>query len=272
MKKLNVYYALVDNMGDRLNPYIMRRLFGFEIRRVTPLTCELSGIGSGLGQFTFSDKPWLASGEWFTGKMFPETCVWGTGFIRSGHERPFYRPKMHFNAVRGELSKKKAEKLLGTRLDSVLGDGGILAEQALGERPPKKYSVGVAAHYKEQNHPAFKHILDTTPGALWIDMCGETETVIRDIASCEVVISSSLHALIVADSFHIPNIHIHVSDAMLGDGFKFKDYYSAYGLDHIPHEYDGEHTITVSEIIDNYRVPFNKVEMMKENMLRSFPF
>lgn len=272
MKKLNVYYALVDNMGDKLNPYILHRLFGLEIRRVTPLTCELSGIGSGLGQFTFSDKPWLAMGEWFAGRRFPETCIWGTGFIRSGHERPFYRSKMHFNAVRGELSKKKAEKLIGACINPMLGDGGILAEKAFGIRPSVKYSLGVAAHYKEQNHPIFKHILDATPGALWIDMRGEPETVIRDIASCEAVISSSLHALIVADSFHIPNLHIHASDAMLGDGFKFKDYYSAYSLGHIPYEYDGEHMITVSEIIDNYCIPYNKIEMMKENMIKSFPF
>jgi hypothetical protein len=44
------------------------------------------------------------------------------------------------------------------------------------------------------------------------------------------VISSSLHGLIVADSLGIPNVWLRLSPDVLGGDYKFKDYYSVFGL------------------------------------------
>lgn len=272
MRKLKVYYAQVDNMGDKLNAYLMKTLFGYEIVRRTPLTCELSGIGSGLGQFTYSEKKWLSCAEHVTGKIWPEAFVWGTGFIDQREDTPFYRKNMKFCAVRGNLSKKRVEKLLGRPMNMPVGDGGILTACAFDRPVEKKYEVGIIAHYKEQEELVFAKLTKKFPKSILINVRQEPEIVAEQIAQCECILSSSLHGLILADSFHIPNLHIKVSDAMLGDGFKFADYYSSYGLKDQKKDLNYETIDSLYEVYDRYCVTPQMVEHQKDQMKKAFPF
>lgn len=272
-KSLNVYYAKVPNMGDLLNVAIIERLFGYKVHRHTFLTGELSAIGSGLGQFTLRDNPFVAMAERISGFLFPSVTIWGTGFVcYKEKDTPFYRRNMRFAAVRGELSKKRVEDILGKELDIPTGDAGILASYLLSEPVEKKYSVGIIAHYKEQDEPVFQKLVETYPQSLFIDVRQTPDVVIRKIASCECIISSSLHGLIIADGLGIPNIHIKVSDKLLGDGFKFDDYYSAYGLQHPMIDLNKDKIPTLEWVKDNYPITKEMVETMKQNMIQSFPF
>lgn len=272
-KSLNVYYAKVPNMGDLLNVAIIERLFGYKVHRHTFLTGELSAIGSGLGQFTLRDNPFVAMAERISGFLFPSVTIWGTGFVcYKEKDTPFYRRNMRFAAVRGELSKKRVEDILGKELDIPTGDAGILASYLLSEPVEKKYSVGIIAHYKEQDEPVFQKLVETYPQSLFIDVRQTPGAVIRQIASCECIISSSLHGLIIADSLCIPNIHIKVSDKLLGDGFKFDDYYSAYHLKHPMIDIKKGNIPSIEWVKEHYPITKEMVEAMKQNMIQSFPF
>lgn len=272
-KTLHFYYAKVDNMGDKLNGLIVDKLFGYNIQRHSPLTCEISGIGSGLGHFCLSDNPYVALAEKISARIYSKTYIWGSGFIDYREtDSPFYRKNMIFKAVRGELSKARCEKLLGSTLDIPTGDGGILAADVLDERQPKKYRVGVIAHYKEADHPVFKKLLNSYEDSCLIETRQDPMNVIRLIDQCELIISSSLHGLIIADSLSIPNLHIKVSDALLGDGFKFDDYYSAYGLKHHLVDTNIRTDIALSEITDSYAITKEMVITKREQMKMAFPF
>ena len=272
-RSLRYYYARVDNMGDKLNSLIVKELFGLKIKRHTPLTCEISGIGSGLGQFCLSDEFCLSMAERIAGSLFPKTYIWGTGFIsREQKETPFYRKNMIFQAVRGELSRERCERLLKQNLKIPTGDGGILAVEVLKERQKKTYRVGVIAHYKEQNHPIFKTIAEKFQDSCLINARQDPLSVIKQIDQCEYIISSSLHGLIIADSLGIPNIHIYVTDAMLGDGFKFDDYYSAYGERHNYVDTNIRTDISIQEIIDSYVITEDAVLEKRREMKKAFPF
>lgn len=271
--KLNVYYAKVPNMGDILNVMLIEELFGYKVKRHTFLTGELSAIGSGLGQFTLKENPFIALLERIIGFIFPKVYIWGTGFIcYKKKDTSFYRKKMKFCAVRGELSKKRVEKLLGKQLNIPTGDAGILSSLLLKKKVNKKYKVGIIAHFKEQDEPIFKNLLNHYEQSTYIDVRQHPSVVIEQIAECETIISSSLHGLIIADSLHIPNIHIVVSNKLLGDGFKFDDYYSAYGLKHPYIDLNKESFPTIEWIIKHYPLTIQMVENKKKEMLEAFPF
>lgn len=271
MKELKTYYITYPNMGDHLNVLIMEKIFGYTPVRRTPINCDISGIGSGLGKFCYADKLWLRIAEFFSGKIWPKTYVWGTGFMEYRVDRPFFRKKMIFCATRGELSKKRVEKILGKSLGDIpTCDGGILASELLEKMPEKKYKVGIIPHIKEQNEKEFKELEDRFENSVIIDLLADPLGVVKQIAECEYIISSSLHGLIVADSFHIPNIHVKVTNNMFGDGFKFDDYFSGYGIEH--NQFRASE-ITNEEFIKNHWiVPEEKIEEKKVQMKKCFPY
>jgi hypothetical protein len=77
-----------------------------------------------------------------------------------------------------------------------------------------------------------------------IDVRREPEAVFRDVAACESILSSSLHGLITADSFRIPSAWAGLSDKVIGDGFKFRDYFSSLGIRHEPCRLGGSESVT----------------------------
>lgn len=270
---LNVYYAKVPNMGDILNVMIIEQLFGYKVKRHTFLTGELSAIGSGLGQFTLRDNPFLAFAERLAGRLFPTVAVWGTGFVcYKKKDTPFYRKDMRFAAVRGELSKARVEKILGKKLDIPTGDAGILASYLLKVPVRKKYKTGIIAHYKEQTDAAFQQMMEFYPDTLFIDVRQHPSAVIKQIAACECIVSSSLHGLIIADSLGIPNIHVKVTNNLLGDGFKFDDYYSAYHLPHTQVNINKDELPTIEWIKKHYPITKGMVDAKKQDMIMSFPY
>lgn len=272
-KTLNVYYANVPNMGDILNVMIIENLFGYKVRKHTFLTGELSAIGSGLGQFTLWSNPFVAFIQRVVGVFFPTVNVWGTGFIcYKEKDTPFYRKDMRFAAVRGQLSKARVEKILGHSLEIPTGDAGILSSYLLTGNIKKKYKVGVIAHFKEQDEPVFQKLVNHYKNSTCIDVRQHPSVVINQIAECECIISSSLHGLIIADSLEIPNIHVVVTDKLLGDGFKFDDYYSAYQLTHRFVDLNKEEYPSLDNIKKSYPFTHEMIEKKKREMIQSFPF
>ena len=272
-KKINLYYAKVDNMGDILNVDIIKKCFGYDVIRNTYLTGIMSGIGSGLGNYTYDDNIGKNILKFVSSIFFPTVHVWGTGFINyRDTEEVFYKRNMHICAVRGKLSKARVEKIMNKSLDVALGDAGILASYLLDEPTEKRYDVGIIAHYKEQDEDIFQQLLDKHDKSVFIDVRKTPYEVTSLISECRYIISSSLHGLIIADSLRVPNIHLVVTDKLLGDGFKFDDYYSAYDLKHKYVDCDTILNMSLDDIADRYEISDEMVDKVKKNMLKSFPF
>lgn len=272
MKSVKVAYANIPNVGDLLNKYIIEKCFNVEVEHTSNyLKADVVGIGSSLGLYQKAKDFKHIVKQMLMGKGNP--WVWGTGFMysESNHEPRFWEP-MHFAAVRGKLSLERVEKIINQKLDIPVCDGGILTSYLLDNKiSSKRYEVGVIPHYKEQDEPAFKKISDSFPNSILINLRKDPLTVIQEISQCEYILSSSLHGLIMADSFNIPNMHIFVSNKMMGDGFKFADYYSAFDLK--DDYWDIKKGIPdKNDIIDNYRILSKDVDRKKQEMMECFPY
>jgi hypothetical protein len=273
---VRISYADVPNMGDLLNVLIARDYFNCDVENSSSLKADLSGIGSGLGEYTLtsSEKIHRKLKKKIYGKLYPKVNVWGTGFIEDKEFGYFYRKEMTFNAVRGQLTKAKVEKMLNKKLDIAIGDGGILASELIKEELPKEFEVGIIPHFKEQDHEVFTKLTNKFNNSVVIDLRDDPYEVIKAIGKCKFILSSSLHGLIVADSFHIPNHHIVVTDKLMGDGFKFDDYYSSYDLPHIFTNVvdDGIDKLTSEFIVENYKLTPEMVESKKRELTQAFPY
>lgn len=274
MKKIKVYYAKVPNMGDILNKDIIEKIFNLKVVRKNYLFGTLSGIGSGLGNYTYEGSLLKKIVKRISSIISPTVYIWGTGFIKyKEKDEKLYKRNTNFCAVRGNLSKKRIEKLVGKELDIPVGDAGILASYLIdNENIEKKYDVGIIAHYKEKDEKVFKDLCEKFPNSVFIDVQDTPFNVTKKIAECKTIISSSLHGLIIADSLYVPNIHIVVTDNLLGDGFKFDDYYSAYNLSHNYIDMNNDTIESLDYIVKNYKLTKEMIDKKKKEMIDCFPF
>ena len=217
--QIKVYYTRLHNMGDRLNELIIEKCFGYEVARCSFLDGELCAIGSCLGMYTLHGTFLMRIRQRFNGIVRPRVSIWGTGFINySDCEGRFFKRNMDFCAVRGELTRKRVEQMTGLRLDIPTADAGILASELLEELPPKCYDVGVVPHLCDLKDPKASELLlayakgeedlRQAENVRLINVKDEPLKVVKEIAQCRYILSSSLHGLIVADSLGISEGHL----------------------------------------------------------------
>lgn len=278
MKKLRVYYTKVENMGDLLNELIIEDLFGYEVvKSEGRFDIDTTGIGSGLnGLFPKKSQAEILPKRMLYSvydKLTSPMQIWSTGFISYPTEVEIpLRQNINIACVRGELTKKRLAEITNRNLDNVhTADGGLLASELLKQKVPKKYAVGIIPHYKEINESYFKQLAGGYKNSLLINLADEPLKVIEQIASCECILSTSLHGLIVADSFGIPNTRLIFTDNLKGDGYKFNDYYSAFGIkEHKIIDLNKTHAPSIEEVINDYPITTKAVDQKKEGLVKSF--
>ena len=271
-KTIKLYYAKLANMGDLLNDLVIRRCFGCDVERCSFLEGEISAIGSHLAMYTYHGTPLMKLQQLINGIREPKVYVWGTGFINYDDcKGRFFKRDMEFLALRGELTRRNVERMTGKTLDIPTGDAGILADRLLDELPEKRYDLGVIPHICDLKDPAAQALADRYENSVLINVKDDPIEVVRQIAQCRTVLSSSLHGLIVADSFHVPNMHVVFDERLKGDGYKFDDYYSAYGLPHIQRDLRQEAAPSLREIEESWGITAELVEEKKRQMLACFP-
>lgn len=206
----------VPNFGDELSRDVVEFVTGRAVTRSGRYSAELISIGSILDRYVSNKGKIVCHTRKALGRpMF----VWGSGLIEP--QKPIKTP-LHLLAVRGKLTKA----CLRVSQALPLGDPGLFAAQIFGTK--RKQGIGVVPHYTDKYHPLIKDI-ERLDNVKIIDVERSAEDVCQDIAGCERILSSSLHGLIVADSFNIPNRRIGLYNKLKGGDFKFKDYASALG-------------------------------------------
>lgn len=197
------------NFGDQLSAPVVRALSGVWPRWEPVNTTFI--IGSILGDLK-------------------ENCtVWGTGFM-APPRRWTPPPGCTYTAFRGPLTRAEIIRVgvPAANLPEVYGDPGLLVRQFSGIPIPdqKTHRVGVIPHFVD--YQSIVH-LEQDPAIRVIDVTQSVPEVIRQAVACESIVSTSLHGLILADSYGIPTAWLRVDGGkrLRGNGFKFKDYFAS---------------------------------------------
>ena len=254
MKPLKLYwFDDTNNWGDRLSPLLCERLSGRPAERTQNSKCDLIAIGSLLGRLK-------------SGLLRKRVHVWGTGFMHADHSAS----KQHYyHAVRGKLTAER----IGNATVDVLGDPGLLCDLFMPDTPiQKQYTIGLIPHYRDQGNQSVAAFCERTPGATVIDILSDNVEFLAKLASCERIISSSLHGLVAADSLGIPNAWMKLSDNVMGNGFKFADYYSAFNLS-CPEPIQLCPEVNLGDLAELFKAYHRPgLAEIKQRLLESFPF
>ncbi|GGD00757.1 polysaccharide pyruvyl transferase family protein [Halopseudomonas salina] len=245
-----------QNFGDYLSPLIVEMVSGKPVVHASPAHADMIAIGSILSRERKAKR--------FLIKR--KLHIWGAG--TDSAERIF-SGRHHYHAVRGE---KTREQIQGLATMPALGDPGLLTDRWWSGRPKpeKKYRLGLIPHFVDQQNAAMQD-LAKLGGVRVISVFDPVEDVARQIQQCDFIASSSMHGLILADSFGIPNRRLVFSRGIISD-LKFVDYYSAFQMGEpqatTPIEWiqtEGTHPV----IEDPYERP--GLESIKDKLVSAFP-
>lgn len=202
-KEIKAFWIQSSNVGDTLTPVIVEHFTGLKVIHA-PETHEgkLIGIGSTMTAMREGDT------------------VWGTGIMRETDLFP-HVSTCNVLAVRGKLT----EKTLGVNV-GVYGDPALLLPLMYAPDCTKKHTMGIIPHYAEKGELAFTALAENN---FFIDVNKKWDEFIDDIVSCEEIISSSLHAIIIAEAYGVHATWIKPTDKVAGNGFKFRDYLTGTG-------------------------------------------
>ena len=213
--------VLNRNWGDDINYYFLSLLF-----RKSIIAYDYSSISHRLEKNNY-----MMIGSSITLLCNRKTVIWGSGVIDPEAELPA-RPKKVL-AVRGPLTRQYLIDR-GVECPAIYGDPALLLPYVYVPKVSKKYKLGIVPHYSDFDSVALNNLRKRND-VLMIRMEGYNQwtDVIDQINSCECIISSSLHGLIVAEAYGVPSQWISVDGKLLGGNYKFLDFYASIGKEHV---------------------------------------
>lgn len=231
---ISVYYYASNNFGDGINPiifnHLMKRKPHYKHIHKTPVkstTPYILGIGSILSMRNVQSS---------------HQIVCGSGFIKK--ERVAQKP-LRILSVRGPMTRQKFLDA-GIHCPEIYGDMALLIRYVI---PPPvhrniRFKYGIIPHYVDKNTPFIK-MIKNHPECTVIDIeqADKPEKFVKELNECSIILSSTLHGIIIADSYTIPAYHLLLSDTVIGGDWKFRDYYGSVGREY--------HTVDMNQPLDN---------------------
>jgi len=203
------------NFGDTISPMIVEALSGRPVAYASPKDCEMVAIGSVLNKIAV--KKWK---RYFSLRFSP-VHVWGSGSFSA--ESLGRASHLAIHAVRGP----KTKEALGLTGDVVYGDPGLLVSDIIPVKAGEsKARWGIIPHVHDRQSDLLARISAALKGSVIIDLGDrDLSRTARMIAGCDFILSTSLHGMITADSYGIPNAWMKISENVVGSDWKFNDYF-----------------------------------------------
>ena len=249
-----------ENYGDLLSKYLVEKISGKPVKFVQPKKQPW---------YKMNKTNFLAVGS-ILHHATEHSIVWGSGIIDHDQEIA----EADFRTVRGPKTRDFLLKL-GYNCPEVYGDPALLLPKYYHPQVEKRYKIGVVPHYHD--YKTAVAFFGDKPGIKVIDLLTvNVEEVTRQILSCENIISSSLHGLIVAHAYQIPVLWVKFSDKIFGNGIKYVDYFESLKLPVYEAEFI-ETGKTVEELIELMQEKIllpepQQIEKIQKDLLESCPF
>lgn len=251
------YWTVASNFGDLLSKWIFEKLTGKEVKlvKVSPTSKKTK----------LAHPTYISIGS-ILSRTQNTSIVWGTGSFGTEQNRQIAK-KAQYLAVRGPLTRSLVMNK-GAKCPKIYGDPALLTPYLYNPEVEKTHEVGLVLRWSEVEWLK----LNPPEGVKIIDLSrGDIEGVLDDILSCKRIVTSSLHGLIIADSYGIPNSWLS-STTPKGGEFKYYDYFLS--VDKVRHtvHYDLKQGITLEKIMDNFPFDDRPINWSPTPLLNTCPF
>lgn len=237
------YWNESENLGDMLSPVIVNYMLS--LKGIYP-DKNVQGC-----------KHLYAVGSILTAGI-QDATVWGSGVLNASLTYRLQNRKLDIRAIRGPITYAIL-KDYGFKVPMVYGDPAVIMPEIYPIPPKNKIArFGLVTHkdYLLKENFASHNILQLNI------ITHNYEHFIDSLASVDVVISSSLHGIILAEAYGIPAILLKPQI----DIIKYYDYYYSTGRTNF--------TIanTIEEAVQLAPPPVPDLNKLKENLKKSFPY
>ena len=243
------YWSKENNVGDALAPVIldwMLKKNNISRDQKVGKAVHLLTVGSilGMGRYPF------------------DAVVWGSGIhcfstmcriIRYKNVR-----KLDIRAVRGPITRQILI-LNGYHCPEIYGDPAILMPLVYQPKSNREdNTIGIVRHFESADLAVDNKLkkIDTRTT--------DYEEFIDQICKCSKIISSSLHGIILAESYGVPAVFL--QENMDNELIKFYDWYYSTNRKNIKIAY------SIEEAIEMEPMSLPDLEKMRKNLLEQFPY
>jgi pyruvyltransferase len=201
------------NFGDTLSYELLKRIVGNNISTETKITNSKKRKLLAIGSILHFSKQ--------------NDVIWGSGILNLNSKLKNVS-KLDVRSVRGPKTREILINSYNISCPPVYGDPALLIPYFFPEFKKSStpmYPFLVIPHWLSQNSPIFSKNNNYTvvyPTENW-------HTVISMIVQSELVLASSLHGIIVAESFGIPARLLNINGNIDKEIFKYMDYYYGTG-------------------------------------------
>ena len=216
------YWDEKPNFGDLIGPYLVSKITDKPVLNI----CDQKHSGL------------MTVGSILQSIDRQNMAVWGSGFIKKPTEEVINNIKKYKPDILSVRGKKTANCLIegGINLPEniVYGDPALILPLFYQPLIKSSEKIGLCPHFIHK--PKFLKVIAQNDNLKIIDVQKDMENVVNEISSSSVCISTSLHGLIIAQAYGIPWVWLEISDEnLLGDDFKFKDFFSTLREEQVTH-------------------------------------
>lgn len=235
-----------NNLGDCLSPYIVNWILKkVGIKQTLRKTSNLYAVGSIL----------LMGNQ--------NATIWGTGLPYMPNKlKSFFhnsgKRTLDVRCVRGPKTRLALIEM-GHKCPPLFGDPACLLPFIYNIRSEKKYKLTFIPHYSKiiaarKNFPNL-NVLDMRTN--------DVEYVVSEICASEKIISSSLHGIIIAESYGVPAVFLQDREDALN--FKYEDWYESTCRDVYPIAHNFDEACRIKS-----EVPSN-IKDLQKTLIDTFP-
>lgn len=205
------------NWGDKICKYIYNKIINTNISNNTHFFDNI---------YNYTDH-YLTIGS-ILQHSNKHSIIWGTGFMTYMDLQNFKFKKIC--SVRGPLTRLLLKSYY-INCPDIYGDPALLMPLFYKPSIKKKYTMGIIPHYSQFKVCKKMDINNINYKIINIAEENNEEKFIDDILSCNIILSSSLHGIIVAHAYNIPTVWISINNNVpSGNLFKYFDYFLSVGL------------------------------------------